>query len=378
MIKRVSIFISLFLISIPLYSQWDIRIDESLKKVTPLNDGSYSIEHYTNDTITAIRGFLSQTNPEVRHGKFEFYNEDGKTLVSGEYFEDVPIGEWIYLDDSEDTLIVIDYNPVWDYLDREAMGVDYDLSTLDSLKRKEKRSMFSDGTFSVVEEMPTFNGGDPQFEFSRHVREELITPIWPSLFLTGRSVSTRFLIDTEGMVHSPNIITSYSPDLAIEALRILYESPPWEPGKINGFPVNVWQNWNFVFAKQHLTRIQSDSQSDSIYLPEFDDAVFYIVEEMPLFNGGDPALEFRKFIAQNLQYPISAAENGEQGRVIVQFAVNPYGEVENAIIVRSVTPALDREAIRVVTSSPPWTPGKQRGENVTVIFTFPINFVLGK
>lgn len=107
-----------------------------------------------------------------------------------------------------------------------------------------------------------------------------------------------------------------------------------------------------------------------------EEEIFYIVEDMPTFNGGDPAIEFRKYIASNLEYPEIAAENGISGRVIVQFAVNSSGKVVDAVVVRSVDPALDKEAIRVVMSSPPWTPGKQRGKAVKVLFTFPINFVL--
>ena len=107
-----------------------------------------------------------------------------------------------------------------------------------------------------------------------------------------------------------------------------------------------------------------------------EEEIFYIVEDMPTFNGGDPAIEFRKYIAANLEYPEIAAENGISGRVIVQFAVSNKGRVVDAVVVRSVDPALDKEAIRVVMSSPPWTPGKQRGKAVKVLFTFPINFVL--
>ena len=110
------------------------------------------------------------------------------------------------------------------------------------------------------------------------------------------------------------------------------------------------------------------------YLPE--EEIFYIVEDMPTFNGGDPAIEFRKYIASNLEYPEIAAENGISGRVIVQFAVNAQGKLVDAVVVRSVDPAIDREAIRVVMGSPLWTPGRQRGKAVKVLFTFPINFVL--
>jgi periplasmic protein TonB len=103
--------------------------------------------------------------------------------------------------------------------------------------------------------------------------------------------------------------------------------------------------------------------------------IFFIVEDMPDFQGGGQDA-FRRFIAENLRYPQIAAENGIQGRVFVQFVVNEDGSVSDAKVVRGVDPSLDREALRVVMSSPRWTPGRQRGQPVRVAFTFPINFVL--
>ncbi len=108
---------------------------------------------------------------------------------------------------------------------------------------------------------------------------------------------------------------------------------------------------------------------------EVAEEVFFIVEDMPKFQGGDHN-GFRVWIQQNLKYPAIAAENGISGRVFVQFAVNGKGEIVDAVVVRGVDPALDKEALRVVKSSPKWTPGKQRGKAVKVQFTFPISFVL--
>lgn len=103
--------------------------------------------------------------------------------------------------------------------------------------------------------------------------------------------------------------------------------------------------------------------------------IFFIVEDMPSFQGkGQDG--FREYIAKNLRYPEIAAENGISGRVFVRFVVEPDGSVSNAEVIRSVDPALDAEALRVVRSSPKWSPGKQRGKPVRVSFTFPINFVL--
>jgi protein TonB len=108
---------------------------------------------------------------------------------------------------------------------------------------------------------------------------------------------------------------------------------------------------------------------------EAEDApVFFIVEEMPDFPGGQLAL--RKFIAQAIKYPVIAQENGIQGKVFVNFVVNKDGSVTGAKIARGVDPSLDKEALRVVMSLPKWKPGKQGGKPVRVSYTVPINFVL--
>jgi len=107
---------------------------------------------------------------------------------------------------------------------------------------------------------------------------------------------------------------------------------------------------------------------------EEDAPVFFIVEEMPEFPGGEAALH--KYIAQSIKYPVIAQENGIQGRVYVSFVINQKGEVTDIKIARGVDPALDKEAMRVISKMPKWKPGKQRGKPVKVSFTVPINFVL--
>ncbi|MBR5957526.1 MAG: energy transducer TonB [Salinivirgaceae bacterium] len=107
---------------------------------------------------------------------------------------------------------------------------------------------------------------------------------------------------------------------------------------------------------------------------EEEEQVFFIVENMPEFPGGDVAL--RKYLAQNVIYPEIAKENGLSGKVFVQFVVNQKGEVDNVKIARSVDPILDKEAIRVVKSLPKFKPGLQRGKPVKVSYTVPINFQL--
>ena len=102
---------------------------------------------------------------------------------------------------------------------------------------------------------------------------------------------------------------------------------------------------------------------------------FQLVEENPSFNGGD-ANEFSKWVNSKLVYPEIAKENGVQGRVTLQFTVNADGTVSNVKVLRGVDSSLDKEAVRVVSSSPKWKPGKQRDRAVKVTYTFPVIFQL--
>ena len=102
---------------------------------------------------------------------------------------------------------------------------------------------------------------------------------------------------------------------------------------------------------------------------------FQLVEEKPSFNGGD-ANEFSKWVNSKLVYPEIAKENGVQGRVTLQFTVNADGSVSNVKVLRGVDSSLDKEAVRVVSSSPKWKPGKQRDRAVKVTYTFPVIFQL--
>jgi periplasmic protein TonB len=101
---------------------------------------------------------------------------------------------------------------------------------------------------------------------------------------------------------------------------------------------------------------------------------FVVVEEMPMFPGGDP--ELLKYIAANTNYPEVAKENNIQGRVIVRFCVTSKGGVSQVSILKGVDPELDKEAIRVVNTLPPFKPGKQGGKPVPVWYMVPITFTL--
>ncbi|MFA5820422.1 MAG: M56 family metallopeptidase [Bacteroidales bacterium] len=102
--------------------------------------------------------------------------------------------------------------------------------------------------------------------------------------------------------------------------------------------------------------------------------IFVIVEEMPMFPGGDAAL--LKYLQENAVYPEIAKEKNIQGRVILNFCVTPTGGVSKISILKSADPELDKEAMRVVSTLPAFKPGKQGGKPVPVWYQAFINFKL--
>ena len=107
---------------------------------------------------------------------------------------------------------------------------------------------------------------------------------------------------------------------------------------------------------------------------DYDQLTFNVVEKMPEFEGGMDGM--MSFLQKNIKYPAEAKEKGDEGRVIVQFVVEKDGSIVEPKVVKSVSPELDAEALRVVQMMPKWKPGQQRGKNVRVQFTLPVSFRL--
>ena len=102
---------------------------------------------------------------------------------------------------------------------------------------------------------------------------------------------------------------------------------------------------------------------------------FQSVDVKPSFQGGNVNV-FSKWVGKNLEYPKIAKENGVQGRVTTQFTVETDGRITNVKVLRGIDPFLDMEAVRVVSSSPRWKPGEQKGRPVRVTYAFPVIFQL--
>ncbi|MEO1260849.1 MAG: TonB family protein [Bacteroidota bacterium] len=122
--------------------------------------------------------------------------------------------------------------------------------------------------------------------------------------------------------------------------------------------------------------------------PPVSNEPFFIVEQMPLFGDCDDDMiskeEKKKcsdralltFLKQHLNYPAIARENGVEGMVVIRFVVEKNGEISGAKIMRDIGAGCGQEALRVVNKMPEWVPGRQRGHEVRVQYTLPVQFKL--
>ena len=103
------------------------------------------------------------------------------------------------------------------------------------------------------------------------------------------------------------------------------------------------------------------------------------VDVKPQFlNSTDPRTFMERWVYPYLKYPKYAVDNGIQGRVLVEFIVDEKGEVRDAKVIRGIHTSLDDEALRVVSASPKWRPGRHRGKKVKVAITVSVEFRLEK
>lgn len=247
--------------------------------------------------------------------------------------------------------------------------------------------------FEVVEKMPAFPGGmKALMEYlSKNVRYP--TEAYAK-GIQGR-VIVSFVVTKDGSISDVKVARSVDPYLDKEAVRVISAMPKWKPGMQRGKEVNVRfaVPVSFKQTAPKASKAEGIKQSDLGevvvvgYGPKEESTsdaksaktdnigpVFKEVETMPKFPGGIKGL--MQYLARNIKYPVIAQEHKEQGRVIVQMIVDKNGSISNLKIVRGVTPALDAEAIRVVSTMPKWEPGQQRGEVVSVEYTLPIQFRL--
>jgi TonB family protein len=214
--------------------------------------------------------------------------------------------------------------------------------------------------FVRVDEMPEYPGGESALR--KDIAEEVSYPLIAKEQGISGKVYVTFVVNEQGKVVDSKIARGVDPSLDKEALRVMNTLKTWTPGKQKGQAVKVSYTVpiNFELGENFKVNKKID--------------VYYTAEEMPKYPGGEEAL--RKFLAENVKYPVVAKKEGIQGKVYVSFMIDVDGTVDSVVIARGVDPSLDKESIRVVSLLSDWTPGRKNGEPVKVSYTVPINYAL--
>lgn len=247
--------------------------------------------------------------------------------------------------------------------------------------------------FQVVEEMPDFPGG--MKALMEYLSKNVKYPVEAQTKGIQGRVIVSFIVKKDGSISDIKTVRSVDPYLDKEAERVIAAMPAWKPGKQRGQAVNVRFTVPVAFrltgpepAKAEEIKqsdleevvvvgygLKEDSTPDAVGIKTGDtEPTFKVVETMPKFPGGTAGL--MKYLARSIKYPTIAQKNKEQGRVIIKMVVGKDGSLSDIKVLRSVSPSLDAEAIRVVGNMPKWEPGQQRGQAVAVEYTLPIVFRL--
>lgn len=203
------------------------------------------------------------------------------------------------------------------------------------------------------------NGGLPE---SRYPEAAACTTIPDGICspISGR-ILTEFTIDSSGQINSVIILQGLQGKMDKEALRVIQESPSWEPGRINGEPIPV--------RVQFPVLIDFSEPNTSFDVP----VEPFRADVKPSFERGD-ANGFLKWIAHNLVYPESA-KNPPISRILIRFVIDIDGNVTD-IYVNSGNEDLNQAVWELLQSSPKWEPGQKDGNAVPVRYTMPLHIDL--
>lgn len=209
-------------------------------------------------------------------------------------------------------------------------------------------------------------------------------------FLVGLVISLSFVLvafewSTKELVIQDISFTedSHSVDEMVPITQQAQPKPPPAPAPIVLSPVIVITSEPVISTDMDLFNEGSLNENIPMALYSgpaesevIEEVPFIAVEDPPKFGKNGTLDDFRRWVNENMKYPDLAIESGLQGRVHVQFTVNHLGKVVNVKILRGVDPLLDKEAERVIRSSPDWQPGKQSGKAVRVLYNIPVVFRL--
>jgi len=284
----------------------------------------------------------------------------------------------------QNPMVTIDGVPTDKELDKVMQDLGYDLGIVKMIRGKEATDKYGDSAVNGVYEIitrkkalemglkPSFRrlapGDFPTFQnmryvtFTEWVAGQAKYPPEAKMKNSEGWVSVNFVVELDGTLS--NIVAApgtTDPILVNEVIRVIQSSPKWDKPKNTAVdePFSTGVTLKFKLPDQILN-----------------DEAFVVVEEMPMYPGGDA--ELLKYLSENTKYPETAKAANKEGRVIIRFIVTPEGKAEGITVLKGVDPQLDNEAVRVVSTLSGFKPGMQNGKAVNVYYMVPITFNIPK
>ena len=251
-----------------------------------------------------------------------------------------------------------------------------------------------DTVYQIVEEMPQFPGGENAL--MEYVSKNVVYPEEAKEKEIQGRVFISFVVEKDGSIGEVKVLRGIGGGCDEESVRVISDMPRWKPGKQKGEFVRVSYQIPIMFKlgqtnDEYKTTVKTVIAGDDEHswktstatIPDNPakekmqpdkNGVYQIVEEMPMFPGGEQAM--LDYVSKNVVYPEEAINKGIAGRVFVSFIVEKDGSVNEVEVMRGIGGGCDEEAVRVVKSMPKWKPGKMKGKPVRVSYMMPIIFKL--
>jgi len=211
--------------------------------------------------------------------------------------------------------------------------------------------------FVSVEKQPIFPGGIAKFY--EYLGKEIKYPEVAKKNKTQGKVFVSFTVEQNGKLSNVNVTKGLSAETDAEALRVLKNSPNWNPGILNGKPVrvkyNINVNFNLSTKTEKMTAVKSGIQ--------------------PEYPGGSSKLY--SYLAKHIKYPAQAKKDKVKGKVFLAFNVEQDGTLSDLQVTKGLSKETDAEALRVMQSAPRWNPAIDAdGHPVKVKYQMAINFTM--
>lgn len=243
----------------------------------------------------------------------------------------------------------------------EIVVVKYPDATLPTITKEEHLYPLPEvkGLTSIEEAdtQPTFSEG-----FNKWLNARII---YPKECAHEGTVQISFVVDGNGKVGHVSILQGVCDELDNNVLNLVQKSPDWQPATKGGRSVAVRLIQPVVFV---IRGPQKEEGSENSIMN------VTTADQMPRFNGGSTAL-FYEWVKANLSYPAKSAAKHIQGKVTLSFVISEIGEVKDVKVLEGLDKELDAEAVRVVSSSPKWTPAMRGGKPMAteLLYTVPFN-----